>query len=458
MKKMFGVLLIATLVFACAPFEQMLQIIMTPTPTATSTNTPLPPTATPTRPPSPTPTLTPKPLPLFDSSAGCTDAIDCVVIAPDEPIHIAYMLTISGWTAFLGEDSKGAIEIAIADRGGKLLGRDLLLTGEDTGCSAEGGATAARYVVGDPTILGVIGTNCSSAATAALPTISDAGLVMLSPSNTAPALTLEGWYWAPGYYRIVHSDLLQGLFSAEFAIDELGALTAATIGDNSPYSEQLQKIFSQRFRELGGTITFEGAIDVGNTDMRGVLGKAAAEAPDVLYFPVFEPEGPFIVKQSGEFDGLEDTVLLSADGLLADSFPENAGPNVAGMVISGPYVSGEAYNAFLDRWKARFSGNPPSGFHAFAYDATNILLDAIEESAAVDDAGNLYIGRQALREAISAIKSYPGITGTLDCSDKEFPGFGLSKGDCATGESLGIFEITQAELNGHWPPRVIYSP
>ena len=26
----------------------------------------------------------------------CTDEIGCVDIAPDEPIHIAYMLTISG--------------------------------------------------------------------------------------------------------------------------------------------------------------------------------------------------------------------------------------------------------------------------------------------------------------------------------------------------------------------------
>ncbi len=52
----------------------------------------------------------------------CTDEIGCAEIAPDEPVHISYMLTISGATAFLGEDSQGAIEIAIDDRGGELLG------------------------------------------------------------------------------------------------------------------------------------------------------------------------------------------------------------------------------------------------------------------------------------------------------------------------------------------------
>jgi branched-chain amino acid transport system substrate-binding protein len=288
----------------------------------------------------------------------CTDAIGCVDIAPDEPIHIAYMLTISGATAFLGEDSQGAIEIAIDDRGGELLGHPISLTGEDSLCSAEGGQTAATKVASDPTILGVIGTNCSSAATAAMPTISGAGLVMLSPSNTAPALTIEGETWQPGYFRICHTDLFQGSVAAEFAYNELGATTAATIHDGSPYADQLQQVFAGRFQELGGTVTFQGAVNVGDTDMRTVLTSVAADSPDVLYYPIFEPEGPFITAQSSEISGLEETTLMGADGLLSDSFPENSGPNVVGMYLSGPYVSGANYDAFLGKWDAKFGGYP----------------------------------------------------------------------------------------------------
>ena len=100
----------------------------------------------------------------------CTDAIGCVEIGPDDPIHIAYMLTISGATASLGEDSRGGIEIAIDDRGGELLGHEISLTGEDSGCSAEGGQAAAQKVAADTTIVGIIGTNCSSEAEAAMKT------------------------------------------------------------------------------------------------------------------------------------------------------------------------------------------------------------------------------------------------------------------------------------------------
>jgi branched-chain amino acid transport system substrate-binding protein len=389
----------------------------------------------------------------------CTDAIGCVDIAPDEPIHIAYMLTISGATAFLGEDSKGAVEIAIDDRSGKLLDHDILLTGEDSLCSAEGGQTAATKVAADPTVLGIIGTNCSSAATAAMDTVSGAGLVMLSPSNTAPALTIEGETYKPGYFRICHTDLFQGAVAAEFVYNELSAKTAATIHDGSPYADQLQQVFSDRFKELGGTITFQGAVNVGDTDMRTILTSVAADAPDVLYFPIFEPEGPFIVAQSSEIAGLENTILMGADGLLADSFPENAGPNAVGMYLSGPYVSGASYDAFLAKWQTKFGGVPPSGFHAFAYDGTNILLAAIEQVAVVDSDGTVHIGRQALRDAIKATKDYTGLTGKLDCSDKVFAGVGTSKGDCATGEALGVFKISAAEVNdGAWPPEVVYTP
>ena len=391
----------------------------------------------------------------------CADAIGCVDIAPGEPVHIAYMLTVSGATAFLGEDSKGAVEVAIDDRGGKLLDHPIQLTGEDTLCSAEGGQTAATKVASDPTIVGIIGTNCSSEATAAMPTISSAGLVMLSPSNTAPALTLEGETWQPGYFRICHTDLFQGSVAAEFAYNELGARTAATIHDGSPYADQLQQVFAGRFQELGGTITFQGAVNVGDTDMRTVLTSVAADAPDVLYYPIFEPEGPFITAQSSEIAGLEDTILMGADGLLSDSFPENAGPNVVDMYLSGPYVSGAAYDEFLAKWKNKFGGVPPSGFHAFAYDGTNILLDAIEQVAVVDDDGTLHIGRQALRDAIKGTTDYTGLTGKLNCGDDDYSAFGItnaSHGDCATGGALGIFQITQAELDGNWPPPVVFTP
>ena len=384
------------------------------------------------------------------SAVECPDGDTCVEVAPDDAVRLGYMLTISGATAFLGEDSRGGIEIAIDDRDGEIVGHPIELVGEDSLCSAEGGQTAAQKMASDTQLVGIIGTNCSSAATSALPIISDAGLVLLSPSNTAPALTDPDQTWKPGYYRTAHNDLFQGKVAAEFAYNELGARSAATVHDGSPYADGLQQVFADRFQELGGTITFQGAVNVGDTDMRPILTSIAADSPDLLYFPIFEPEGNFIADQSTEISGLEDTILFGADGLLVDGFAANTGPAAIGMYLSGPAVTGASYQELLDKWDAKFGGSPPSGFHAHAYDATNILLDAIEKVAIKGGDGTVLIPRNALRDAITATKDFDGVTGKLTCTDT---------GDCATGEALGIYEITDAEVSqGKWPPDVVWTP
>ncbi len=382
----------------------------------------------------------------------CTDAIGCVEVAPGEPVRLGYLLSISGATGFLGEDTRGSVEIAIDDRGGQLLGHDIELVGEDTLCSPEGGQAAAQKLAADPTVVGIIGTTCSSEAVAALPIISQAGMSMISSSNTSPRLTepdpAKDGVWMPGYYRTAHNDLFQGKVAADFVFNELGAKKLATIHDGSPYADGLQQVAVDRFRELGGEVTFEGAVNVGDTDMRPILTEIAANPPDVLYFPIFEPEGNLVASQAKEIPGLENMVLIGADGLFVDSFPENTGPAAVGMYLSGPHVSGgDAYAELLSKWEAKTGGPPPSGYHAHAYDGTNIMLNAMEKAAQVGDDGTLLIGKQAVRDALNATKDYPGLTGTLTCSEH---------GDCATGQALAIFKIGEEELNGNWPPPVVW--
>ena len=54
---------------------------------------------------------------------------------------------------------------------------------------------------------------------------------------------------------------------------------------------------SDTFAELGGEVLFEGAISKGDTDMTAILTEVAAAGPDILYFPLFEPEANFIAAQ-----------------------------------------------------------------------------------------------------------------------------------------------------------------
>ena len=365
----------------------------------------------------------------------CDDPLGCVTVAAGEPIRIASALVISGANETLGVDSQTGVEVAIKERG-PVAGHEVELQAEDDGCSAEGGQTAATKIASDDSIVAVIGHSCSSSCTPAAPIYNDAGLTMISPSCTAPALTGAETH-VPSFLRTAHNDNIQGKVMAEYVYNVLGLKTAATIHDGSPYAEQLQAVFANRFKELGGTITAQEAVNVGDTDMRPVLTSIATGSPEFLYYPIFIAEGGFITTQAKEVAGLENTILSGADGMISPDFVKAAGEASEGMYISGPDLgfSGSLYETFRADYNEILGSDPVSAFHAHAFDAANMVFDAIEAVAKTDADGNTVIGRQALRDALYATKGLAGITGKLSCNEN---------GDCADPK-IGINHIENGE-------------
>ena len=58
-------------------------------------------------------------------AAAPSDELGVFTVPAGEPIHIAFWGVLSGADSTLGENSKRGVEIAIDDKGGKLLGRDI---------------------------------------------------------------------------------------------------------------------------------------------------------------------------------------------------------------------------------------------------------------------------------------------------------------------------------------------
>ena len=377
-----------------------------------------------------------------------TDPLGVVTIPAGEKIHLAFWGVITGADASLGVDSQRGVELAIADRGGKLLGHDVLLTAEDGGCTPEGGATAAAKLAADNTIVGLVGSICSDETVGGIAALTAAGLTTISPSNTRPALTFpDRDATFAGYLRTAHSDAFQGKAVAEFVYNELGLRTMATIHDGSAYGQALQQVAVDNFVALGGTVTAQEAVQKLQTDMSTVLTTVAASnagaAPDVLYFPIFTAEGGSIAAQVRDVAGMEDVVLIGSDGLFSGDFVAAAGPNAEGMYLSSPDFSKfpAGYAAFLSKYEAKYGEKPIQIFHAHAYDAANILMNAIEK-VAVKSGDIVYVPKKALRDAIYATTNFAGITGTLSCG---------ASGDCGA-PVIAVYEITAREVGGEWPP------
>ena len=99
----------------------------------------------------------------------------------------------------------------------------------------------------------------------------------------------------------------------------------------------------------------------------------------------------------------------------------------------------------LAAYKATYGESPASAYWAHAYDATTLLLSAIESVAVVEDE-KLFVDRAALREELSATAGFQGLLGTLTCD-----GFG----DCGTGR-VNIYHHTDPSVTDPAQLPVVY--
>jgi branched-chain amino acid transport system substrate-binding protein len=375
------------------------------------------------------------------------DEFGCVQIAEGDPIVLGTALVITGPDASLGLDSQYGAQVAVTLRG-EVLGHEVELNNQDDGCSADGGTSAANLLRSLPEIVAVIGTSCSSAGVPAAQILSEAGILLVSPSNTAPSLTDPATH-EEFYARTAHNDKIQGAAMAQFACDELQVATAATVHDGSPYAEQLQQVFVDEFEAIcGGTTTAQEAVTPEQDDFASLLSSVATSndgaAPDFFYYPIFTAAGALLTQQSASTAGMEDTILAGADGLFNPDFLAAAGDAAENMYLSGPDLAfaGDFYESQFKPEYATVSGQeePISVFHAHSYDAVNMLLNAIEASA-IQEGGTTYIPRTGLKDAFFAITGHEGITGTLACDEN---------GDCADAK-ISVSQVQGGEYVRIWP-------
>ena len=348
-----------------------------------------------------------------------TDPIGVIRIPAGAPIQIGGYWVLSGPDTALGLDSKRGVEIAIAGVGGRLLGHPIQLNAEDDLCSAEGGQTAAIKLASNPQTVAVLGSACSSATTPAAPILWQAGITNICTGCTAPSLTAPNRGPAyGGFLRTIANDGDQGVADARYLYEVVKARTIVTLHDGSPYAQELTSVVAANFTRLGGKVLSREAIAPTDIDMHPVLTRIASEKPDALFMPIFIVAAAQILRQSMEVPGLERTTLVGGSSLAAADFIEAAGPSVIGFRICMTDISanamGTGYPAFVDKYKKMYGEGPISNGHANAYDAAFLVFKAIEQVAKSDKAGNLYIGKKALRDAAFAVK-FDGVSGRIAC-------------------------------------------
>ena len=380
-----------------------------------------------------------------DTSTVAADSVctqsgpTCVHVGVGEPLYIGTLLY---GIDPIGEDVASSVQLAVDYLDGsfdgvpgQLLGHDITLLAEDDGCSALGGRTGALRLLHETGLVAVIGTSCSSAAFGAADvTLGKDNILLLSASNTAPALTVPATHQR-NYFRVAFNDVIQASTVADFAISHQNWDSAMAIHlDGDAYSSQLTSAFAQSFALLGGSSLGDIGIADGASPA-AVQRQVARKQPDMVFIANFSPDCEDTVAALHAAPSTRDIPIVVSEACQTPEFAKALGASAHGVFSSGPDFSAVGENAFytdsyLPAYRRLTGGDPIGVFHPAAWDAFNLLADALRRSAVVESGGGLSIDREQLRRALLKVEGYEGLSGSLTCA---------SNGDCAESARIAIY-------------------
>ena len=326
-------------------------------------------------------------------------------------IKIATQSPLSGGQAALGEGIKLGTQLAIEHFKGGLekQGFKVVLVPYDDQAKPDVGVANAKNIIADQQIMGVIGHLNSGVAIPSSEVYKDVNLAMISPANTNPTVTDRGY---KNVFRVCGRDDVQGVVGSEFAHDSLNVKSVYIIHDKTTYGQGVAEFFRNDAMKRGiKVVGFEGTEEKSNFDP--LITPIRAKNPDLIYFGgIYEQAAPFF-KQARE-KGVK-AKFLGPDGLDSSDLAKIAGKAVEGMYytsVAGPVTVYPKAKQFAEDYKKNFGKNPEP-FAAQAYDATAILIKAIEAAAQ----GGKKPSRDTVTTAIRNVK-YNGVTGTIVFNEK----------------------------------------
>jgi branched-chain amino acid transport system substrate-binding protein len=333
--------------------------------------------------------------------------------APKE-LKVAVLAPLSGPVPTFGEMTRDGALLAIEEWNAKggVLGLKIVPIVEDSQCTPDPSVNAANKVINQDKVHYIIGEVCSKASIPISEIANAAGVVQISPTSTNPSVTVdENGVTKPYIFRACFIDPFQGRVGAKFAMEKIGAKTAFVLVDQAnDYVKGLAEAFDMSFTEMGGTVIGTESYTANDTDFSAILAKIADAKPDVVYLPDYYNIVNLVMKQAKE-KGI-NTPFIGGDGWDSADLDNLA---AAGGYFTNHYSPDDPrpeVQDFRKNFEARYGGKTPDALAALAYDATNLLLQAIE-AAGADDAAKV-------RDAVEGI-TFKGVSGTINYDENHNP-------------------------------------
>lgn len=351
---------------------------------------------------------------MFPSISRLLFVLVCTVVAlgpqsgsAKELVKLAFIGPLTGGVSANGLGGRNSADLAVRLRNADPKSRyQYQLVVLDDECKPNIGVEVATRAASDNSIVAGVTHYCSTVAMATVDVYHKFGLPVVVWGAVLPDITYANDY--KEVHRVNGTMINQNETAARF-MTGLKYHRWAVIHDTTDYGKGHNKYFSEFLGKAGGQILGTFGVTADQQDFSAELTKIKELKPEVVYFGGITPLGVRIRTQMDKL-GIK-AVFEGTSGIVSDAFIEGLGPLAEGVVAfreGAPVDKLPGGKFFMEQYAAQNYNEPPEAYGAFAFAATNLVIDAVE--AAGPD-------RRKVRTVLNKTRDYQSVVGPITFDD-----------------------------------------
>ncbi len=336
-------------------------------------------------------------------------------------IVIGLIAPLTGPVAAYGEQVRNGAQVAVEEinKAGGINGEQIVLKVTDDAGEPKQGVSAANQLVGEG-VRFVVGPVTSGVAMPASDVLAENGILMVTPTATAPDLTNRG---LSNVLRTCGRDDQQAEVAANYVLEHFKDKKVAIINDKGQYGKGLADAFKATLNAGGVDEVLNDALTPGDKDFSALTTRLKAEGAEVIYFGGYHPEAGLLARQLADIG--VDATLIGGDGLSNSEYWNIATDVAAGTIFTNAAdaTKNPASKAAAEALAAK--NIPAEAFTLNAYAAVEVIKAGIEKAGTSEDSEAV---AAALKDG-SAIKTAIGELTYGESGDLTSQSFSLFKWD-----------------------------
>ncbi len=297
-------------------------------------------------------------------------------------IVIGLIAPLTGPVAAYGDQVKNGAEAAVENinKNGGILGEQVVLKLTDDAGEPKQGVSAANQIVGEG-IRFVVGPVTSGVAIPASDVLAENGILMVTPTATAPDLTARG---LTNVLRTCGRDDQQAEVAAAYVLEKLKDKKVAIVHDKGAYGKGLADAFKAAINKGGITEALYDSVTPGEKDFSALLTRLKADGVEVIYFGGYHPEGGLLARQLKDLS--INATIIGGEGLSNSEYWAIGNEAAAGTLFTNASDALKNPDSSAAVAVLKEKGIPPEAFTLNAYAAVEVLKAGIEKAGSAEDA------------------------------------------------------------------------